>query len=89
MIDHRTDCAVFAGINLHLNGLRLGFPFKNVFVRQHFAISRVAVLAPEFQASDFVAMTQHIGKTVRREARRLVAFAAAGSNQHAMACCLS
>ena len=37
VIEHRADGAVFAGINLHLNGFRLRFPFKDVFVWEHFA----------------------------------------------------
>jgi hypothetical protein len=89
VIDHRTDGAVFAGINLHLNGLRLRFPFKNIFVREHFAISRVAVLAPEFEGVDLTAMAKHVRKTSRRKARSLGAFPAAGTHEHSVARSLS
>ena len=38
VIDHRTDGAIFAGINPHLNGLRLRFGYKDVFIWEYFAI---------------------------------------------------
>ncbi|MDR6636085.1 hypothetical protein J2X72_004899 [Phyllobacterium sp. 1468] len=84
MIDQRTDGAVFASINLHLNGLWLRFPFQNVFVGKDFAIGAVAVSAPEFEASDFATVAEHVGKTASGEARGLSAFPAAGSHQHPM-----
>lgn len=89
VINHRTDGAVFAGINLPLNGLLLRFRFKDVFVWEHFAIGAIAVLAPEFDASDIAAMAKHVGKASRREAGGLVAFPATGSHQHSVSCSLA
>ncbi|WP_271896356.1 hypothetical protein [Candidatus Phyllobacterium onerii] len=84
-IDHRTDGAVFAGIHLHLKGLRLRLPFKYVLVWKHFAIRAVAVFASEFEASDFTTVTKHFAETTRSKARSLVAPPAAGSHEHGMA----
>lgn len=84
VVDHSADGAVFAAI-IHLNGLRRRFRFKDVFVRENFAIGAIAVLAPEFEAFDFLAMAKDPGKAVCCEARSLFADPAAGSHQHAMA----
>jgi hypothetical protein len=84
VIDQRTNGAVFAAIDLYLNGLRLRLPFKNVFIREYFAIGAVAVLAPEFEASDFATMAKYPGKAVCGEARSLFAFPAAGSHEHSV-----
>jgi hypothetical protein len=84
VVYHRTDSTIFACINLHLNGLRFRFPLKNVFIREYFAIGAVAVLAPEFEASDFATMAKYPGKAVCGEARSLFAFPAAGSHEHSV-----
>jgi predicted PhzF superfamily epimerase YddE/YHI9 len=80
VIDQRTDGAIFARTYARLDGLRLRFP--DVFIRQHFAIGAVAILAPEFEASDFTTMAKHVGEASSSEARSLAAFPAAGSHEH-------
>jgi hypothetical protein len=85
VIDQRTDGAIFARTYAHLDGLRLRFPFKDVFIRLHFAIGAVAILASEFEAFYFASMAKNIGKAASGEARGLVAFPAAGPHKHAMA----
>ena len=85
MIDQPTDGAIFAGINLYLNGLRPRIWFEDVFVREHLTIRAVAVLASESEASDFATMAKYPGKAVCCEACSFVAFPAAGSHEHPMA----
>jgi hypothetical protein len=88
VIDHRADGAIFAGINLHLNGLRLRFGYKDVFVREHFAIGAITVAALEIKGSDFTPMAEDAGKAPRHKARSLAAFTASGPNQHSVSGCL-
>ena len=72
MVDQPTDGAIFAGINLYLNGLRPRIWFEDVFVREHLTIRAVAVLASESEASDFATMAEYPGKAICCEACSLL-----------------
>ena len=86
VIDHRANGAVFAGINLHLNGLRLRFWFK----MSSYGSTSQSVLLQSLHLNLRLLISRPWPKHVAARlsavnARSLVAFPAAGSHHHTMA----